>query len=353
MSTASCAGLALRGCCCGRNIGRPNRTATAYSRWCELYRAWEGRLSPTMRQVHPAGERMFVDYAGQTVELIDGRSGEIRQAQIFVAVMGPRKPRDKAKVEVGVLVVERWILARLRNRRFFSLAELNQAIGELVADLNARPMRRLGVSRRDLFLALDRPALKELPAEPYEYAEWRARRVGLDYHVDIDGHYYSVPHRLIREQLDARVTAHTIELFRKGERVAVHLRGAGRGRHTTIAEHMPSSHRRYAEWTIERIGREAAAIGPSTAKLAALILESRPHPEQGYRACLGILRLARQYGAERLEAACDRGLDIGARSYSSIQSILKHGLDRQPPQPTRQGELLPDHPNIRGSRYYH
>src|SRR3954464_13804477 len=151
-----------------------------------------------------------------------------------------RKPRDKAKVEVAVLVVERWILARLRNRRFFSLAELNRAIWELVADLNARPMRRLGVSRRDLFLELDQPALKELPAEPYQYAEWRARRVGLDYHVDIDGHYYSVPHRLIREQLDARITAHTIELFRNGERVAVHLRGAGRGRHTTIAEHMPS-----------------------------------------------------------------------------------------------------------------
>jgi transposase len=398
-----------------------------YSRWCELYRAWEGRLSPTMRQAHPAGERMFVDYAGQTVDLIDGRTGEVRPAQIFVAAMGAsnytyaeatatqslpdwigahvralafmggvpaqlvpdnpkvgvdranwyepglnrtyldlathyrtailptrtRKPRDKAKVEVAVLVVERWILARLRNRRFFSLAELNRAIWELVADLNARPMRRLGVSRRDLFLELDQPALKKLPAEPYQYAEWRARRVGLDYHVDIDGHYYSVPHRLIREQLDARITAHTIELFRKGERVAVHLRGTGRGRHTTIAEHMPSSHRRYAEWTIERIGREAAAIGPSTAKLAALILESRPHPEQGYRACLGILRLARQYGAARLEAACDRGLDIGARSYSSIQSILKHGLDRRPAKPARQGELLPDHPNIRGSRYYH
>jgi len=398
----------------------------SYSRWCELYRGWEGRLSPTMRQSHPAGERMFVDYAGQTVELIDGRSGEIRQAQIFVAVMGassytyaeaswtqslpdwigshvralafmggvpaqlvpdnpkvgvdranwyepglnrtyldlathyrtailptrPRKPRDKAKVEVGVLVVERWILARLRNRRFFSLAELNQAIAELVADLNTRPMRRLGVSRRDLFLELDGPALKPLPAEPFEYAEWRVRRVGLDYHVDIDGHYYSVPHRLIREQLDARITAHTIELFRKGERVAVHLRGTGRGRHTTVPEHMPSSHRRYAEWTIERILHDAAAIGPSTAKLAALILETRPHPEQGYRACLGILRLARQYGPDRLEAACDRGLDIGARSYGSIQSILKHGLDRQRPQPI-QGELLPDHPNIRGSRYYH
>ena len=255
-----------------------------YSRWCELYRTWEGRLSPTMRQAHPAGERMFVDYAGQTVELYDGRSGEIRAAHIFVAVMGassytyaeaswtqtlpdwigshvralafmggvpaqlvpdnpkvgvtranwyepglnrtyldlashyrtailparPRRPRDKAKVEVGVLVVERWILARLRNRRFFSLAELNQAIGLLVTDLNARPMRRLGVSRRDLFLELDRPALKSLPAEPYEYAEWRLRRVGLDYHVDIDGHYYSVPHRLIREQLDARILRATI-----------------------------------------------------------------------------------------------------------------------------------------------
>jgi transposase len=398
-----------------------------YSRWCELYRAWEGRLSPTMRQAHPAGERMFVDYAGQTVDLIDGRTGEIGAAQIFVAAMGAsnytyveatwtqtlpdwigahvralafmggvpaqlvpdnpkvgvdranwyepginrtylglathygtailptrtRKPRDKAKVEVAVLVVERWILARLRNRRFFSLAELNQAIAELVVDLNARPMRRLGVSRRDLFLELDRPALKELPAEPYEYAEWRVRRVGLDYHVDIEGHYYSVPHRLIRQQLDARITAHTIELFCKGERVAVHLRGAGRGRHTTIAEHMPSAHRRYAEWTIERIAVDAAAIGPSTAKLAALILESRPHPEQGYRACIGILRLARQYGADRLEAACDRGLDIGARSYGSIQSILTHGLDRRPPRPAAQGELLPDHPNIRGSRYYH
>src|SRR6516165_8190384 len=181
-------------------------------------------------------------------------------------------------------------------------------------------MRRLGVSRRDLFLELDRPAMKDLPAEPYQYAEWRVRRVGLDYHVDIDGHYYSVPHRLIREQLDARITERTIELFCKGERVAVHMRGAGRGRHTTIPEHMPSAHRRYAAWTIERIG---------------------------------ILRLARHYGAERLEAACDRGLDIGARSYNSIQSILKHGLDRRPPRPALQPERLLDHPNIRGPRYYH
>jgi transposase len=400
----------------------------AYSRWCELYRGWEGRLSPTMRQSHPAGERLFVDYAGQTVEIVDGRTGEVRDAQIFVAALGAssytyaeatwsqslsdwigahtralaflggvpaqlvpdnprvgvdranwyepglnrtyldmaahygtailptrvRKPRDKAKVEVAVLVVERWILARLRNRRFFSLAELNEAIAGLVADLNARPMRRLGVSRHDLFLELDRPVLKPLPAEIYEYAEWRPRRVGLDYHVDIDGHYYSVPYRFIRDEVDARITARTVELFRKGERIAVHLRGVGRGRHTTLPEHMPSSHRRHAEWTIERIERTAAAIGPNTAKLTSVILESRPHPEQGYRACLGILRLARQFGAERLEAACDRGLDIGARSYGSIQSILKNGLDRQPRPADRQGQLgLLEHTNIRGSRYYH
>jgi transposase len=399
-----------------------------YSRWCDLYRTWEGRLSPTMRQVHPAGERLFVDYAGQTVEVVDGRTGEVRQAQVFVAAMGAssytyaeatwtqtlpdwigshtralaffggvpaqlvpdnprvgvdranwyepglnrtyldlathygtailparvRRPRDKAKVEVAVLVVERWILARLRHRRFFSLAELNEAMALLVTDLNARPMRRLGVSRRDLFLELDHPALKPLPAQAYEYAEWRLRRVSLDYHVDIDGHYYSVPYRLIRDQVEARLTARTVEIFHKGERVAVHLRGTGRGRHTTVPDHMPSAHRRHAEWTIERIQRTAARIGPSTARLLSIILESRPHPEQGYRACLGILRLARQYGEPRLEAACERGLDIGARSYGSIQSILKNGLDRQPRRPSRQGELvLPDHPNIRGPHYYH
>jgi transposase len=399
-----------------------------YSRWCDLYRTWEGRLSPTMRQVHPAGERLFVDYAGQTVEVVDGRTGEVRQAQVFVAAMGAssytyaeatwtqtlpdwigshtralaffggvpaqlvpdnprvgvdranwyepglnrtyldlathygtailparvRRPRDKAKVEVAVLVVERWILARLRHRRFFSLAELNEAMALLVTDLNSRPMRRLGVSRRDLFLELDHPALKPLPTQAYEYAEWRLRRVSLDYHVDIDGHYYSVPYRLIRDQVEARLTTRTVEIFHKGERVAVHLRGTGRGRHTTVPDHMPSAHRRHAEWTIERIQRTAARIGPSTARLLSIILESRPHPEQGYRVCLGILRLARQYGEPRLEAACDRGLDIGASSYGSIQSILKNGLDRQPRPPSQQGELvLPDHPNIRGPRYYH
>lgn len=399
-----------------------------YSRFCELYGEWESRLSPTMRQIHPAGERLFVDYAGQTVEVIDGTTGEVHEAQIFVAVLGasnytyveatwtqtlpdwigahvralsfiggvprqivpdnpkvgvlkanwyepglnptyqdlaahygtailparPRKPRDKAKVEAGVLVVERWILARLRHQRFFSLAELNAAIAALLVDLNNRPMRRLAISRHRLFEELDLPALAALPSEPYVYAEWRLRRVGLDYHVDIDGHYYSVPHRLLKEQIEARITQRTIELFHKGERVACHVRGGGRGRHTTLPEHMPSAHRRHAGWTLDRIKRDAAALGPNTAMLASLILESRPHPEQGFRACLGILRLARHYGALRLEAACRRALEIGARSYGSVASILQNGLDRRPPPRTADtGELPLDHPNIRGSRYYH
>ena len=399
-----------------------------YSRFCELYEAWESRLSPVMRQVHPAVERLFVDYAGQTVELVDGRTGEVRAAQIFVAVLGassytyaeaswtqtlpdwigahgralaffggvprqivpdnlkagvlkanwhepglnptyqdfashygtailparPRRPRDKAKVEVGVQVVERWILARLRDQRFFALAELNAAILALLAELNDRPMRRLGVSRRQLFDELDRPALAALPIEPYVYAEWRRRRVALDYHVDVDGHYYSVPHRLLRQQVEARITQCTVELFHKGERVACHLLGGARGRHTTVTEHMPSSHRRHAGWTHERIQREATAIGPDTATLVDVILRSRPHPEQGFRAGLGILRLARHYGTDRLEAACKRGLEIGARSYGSINSILQNGLDRQPlPRASPAPELPLDHPNIRGSRYYH
>ncbi|MGE3703375.1 MAG: IS21 family transposase, partial [Hyphomicrobiaceae bacterium] len=266
----------------------------------------------------------------------------------------PRRPRDKAKVEVGVQVVERWILARLRNQRFFTLGELNGTIGALLGDLNDRPMRHLGASRRQLFDQLDRPALAALPVEAYVYAEWRQRRVGLDYHVDIDGHYYSVPHRLLRQQLEARITQRTVELFHKGERVACHLLGGARGRHTTVTEHMPSAHRRHAGWTHERIQGEAAGIGPSTAALVDVILRSRPHPEQGFRACMGILRLARQYGVDRLEAACRRGLEIGARSYGSISSILDTGLDRQPfARPGPAPELLLDHPNIRGSRYYH
>ena len=195
----------------------------------------------------------------------------------------PRKPRDKAKVEACVLIIERWLLGRLRHRRFFGLDDLNAAIAEMLVQLNDhRPLRRLGVTRRSLLEELDRPALKPLPVEPYVLAEWRARRVGLDYHVDVGGHFYSVPHRFARQQVEARITARTVEIFLKGERVAVHLRNSGNGKHTTVAEHMPSSHRRFADWTIDRIRRDAEAVGPATALLCETILEHRPHPEQGF-----------------------------------------------------------------------
>src|SRR6266480_4949592 len=266
----------------------------------------------------------------------------------------PRRPRDKAKVEQGVLIVERWLLGRLRNRTFFSLAEVNAAIGELLKRLNEeRPIRRLGVTRRQLLEDLDRPALKPLPAEPYVFAEWRARRVGIDYHIDVDKHYYSVPHRFARAEVEVRLTGRTVEVFAKGERIAAHLRSSGNGKHTTVQEHMPSSHRRYANWTLDRIRKDAALIGPSTAALCDLILEHRPHPEQGFRACLGIVRLVKPFGMARVEAAATRALDIGARTYGSVRSILDNNLDRHADRPRGPDGVTILHPNIRGPRYYH
>ena len=254
-----------------------------YSRYCELYRAWEGRLSPTMRQSHIAGERMFVDYAGTTLAVIDGLSGEARTAQLFVAVLG---------------------------------------------------------------------ALKPLPAEPYVFAEWKQCRVGLDYHVEIDKHYYSVPHQLLREKVWARITARTIEVFHRGKRVAAHVRSSANRKHTTVREHMPSSHRRYADWTPERLRRQADAIGRNTSALVEIILRERAHPEQGFRSCVGIVRLAKTWGRERLEAACCRALEIGARSYSSVNSILKNNLDRRRPAMPADGPAIA-HDNIRGPTYFH
>ncbi|HEX4170867.1 MAG TPA: transposase [Acetobacteraceae bacterium] len=256
----------------------------------------------------------------------------------------------KAKVEVGVQVVQRWILARLRNRRFFSLAELNQAIGELVAQLNDRPMRGWGTTRRALYEQVDRPVLLTLPATPYEYAEWKRCRVNLDYHVEIDKHFYSVPFRLLRAEVEARVTTNTVELFHHGKLVATHLRSRRPYRPTTVPDHMPSSHRRYRDWTHERIRREATAIGPDTAALVEIILRSRPHPEQGFRSCIGILRLAKRYGADRLEAACARALVLCTRSYSSVAAILKNAQERRPREPELPSLL---HENIRGPEYYH
>jgi transposase len=400
-----------------------------YSRFCELYRAWEGKLSVTMRQAHAGGEKLFVDYAGDTAPVVvDRLTGEIREAWIFVAVLGasnftyaeatwtqgladwigahtraleaiggvprlivpdnaktavikaclyepavnrtyaemaahydtailptrPRKPRDKAKVEAAVLIMERWILGRLSNQRFYSLSALNEAIRALLVRVNdQRQIRRLGVTRRQLFEELDRPALKPLPVEPYVFAEWRARRVGIDYHVDIDRHYYSVPYRFAREAVEVRLTGRTVEIFAKGERIAAHLRSSGNGKHTTVQEHMPSSHRRYADWTIDRIRRDAAAIGPATAALCELILEQRLHPEQGFRACLGIVRLIKAFGVQRVEAAATRALDIGARTYGSVKSILDNNLDRHAAQQRSADGAAILHPNIRGARYYH
>jgi transposase len=374
-----------------------------YSWFCETYREWAGRLDLVMRQTHRAGEKLFVDYAGPTVEVIDRKTGEVREAQIFVCVLGAsnytyaeatwtqqlpdwigshvrafrffggvpeilvpdnltsgvtrphryeplpnatyrdmaahfgcaiiparvRRPRDKAKVEAGVLLVERWILARLRHRKFFSLIELNVAIAEALEALNARPFKKLEGSRRSLFEALDRPALKSLPTSPYEFGEWSTARVHIDYHVEVERHYYSVPYQLFGQKLDVWCTARVVEMYGKGVRVASHVRTEKKGGFTTLKEHMPPSHRAHAEWTPERLVGWARKTGESTAGMAAVILESRAHPQQGFRSCLGLISLGKKHGADRLEAACRRALEIGASSYRSVESILKNGLERR------------------------
>jgi transposase len=398
-----------------------------YSWFCEHYRSWLGKVDVVMRQTHRAGEKLFVDYAGQTMPVIDRSTGELLDAQIFVAVLGASnysyaeatwtqrlpdwigshvrafnylgsvpaivvpdnlksgvhlahryepelnrtyeelgrhygvaiiptrsaKPRDKAKVESGVLVVERWILARLRNRQFFSLVELNTAIAELLEVLNNRPFKKLPGTRRSMFDSLDRPAMQSLPATPYEYAEFKKVRVNIDYHVAIDKHYYSVPYQLVKQQLEARITSNTVELINKGKRIASHRRNYQPGRHTTVNAHMPKAHREYAEWTPERLVRWARETGSATAKLVETILGSRPHPQHGFRACLGIMRLGKHYTAPRLEAASRRALVIGSCSYKSVESILKNGLDRKPLPATTIDTPAIEHHNLRGSDYYH
>ena len=262
------------------------------------------------------------------------------------------KPRDKAKVEAGVLLCERWILARLRNRRFYSLAEANAAIAALVAALNDRPFKKMAGSRRELFFDLERPAMAQLPPSRYEFATWRLGvKVNIDYHVEADGHYYSVPYQLVGQRVDVRTSALTVEVFHRHRRVASHLRSSVKARHTTTAAHMPDSHRRHAEWTPSRIVEWARKTGPATASLAQAIMEARPHPEQGYRSCLGIIRLADRYGTERLEAACARALQARALSYRSVESILRHGLDTQPLANVRL-RAHRNHQNLRGPSYY-
>ncbi|MCA9759569.1 MAG: IS21 family transposase, partial [Candidatus Eisenbacteria bacterium] len=263
------------------------------------------------------------------------------------------KPRDKSKVENSVLLVQRWILAALRHRTFFSLAELNRSIRELLSPLNDRPLQKLGVSRRELFEQLDRPALQPLPRNRYEIGIWKRCRVNIDYHIEVEKNVYSVPFSLLREEVEARITGTTVEVFHKNTRIASHRRLPGRGRASTQSEHMPSSHRAHAEWTPSRILSWAQKTGPATGDLVAHILKSRPHPEQGYRACLGILRLGKRYGDSRLESACERALHLRSYSYRTVKNILASGVDRCPlEEPTTSTISLPSHENVRGSDYY-
>ena len=397
-----------------------------YSQFCHLYRQWAGRLDPVMRQVHRAGEKQFVDYAGQSVSIYNLSSKQTREAQIFIAVLGAsnytyaeatwtqtlpdwiashcrayeffggvaevtvpdnlksgvkdpcfyepdinptyldmarhygtaiiparvRKPKDKAKVEAGVQIVERWILARLRDQQFFSLQQLNEVIRKLLIDLNKKPFQKLPGCRQTTFEAIDKPALKPLPQTPYEFAEWKVARVNVDYHIEVDRHYYSVPHQLIKKQIDVRITTTTIECFYKNNRVASHIRSFHKGRHTTVKAHMPKSHQKMADWTPDRFIRWAEKIGPQTTQLITSVLSSRPHPQQGFRTALGILRLAKSYEDHRLEAACKRALLIGSKNYRSVASILKHGLDQKPlNQPSKDNPAIM-HTNVRGSQYY-
>lgn len=264
-----------------------------------------------------------------------------------------RKPRDKAKVEAGVLLVERWILARLRHQPFFSLTELNAAILACLERLNTRPFKKLLGCRQSQFETVDRPALQPLPLEPYVYAEWRTARVNIDSHVEIEGHYYSVPSPLVHRALDVRLTATTVECFHKNQRVASHMRSAERGRHTTVTAHLPSAHQRYLAWSPSRLLQWAETIGPATAAVVDTLLTHRRHPEQGYRSCLGVLRLERIYGPARVEAACRRAQAIDAVAYKSVQSILKTGLDQQPLAEIAPTIPLPiEHEHLRGTTYY-
>jgi transposase len=272
-----------------------------------------------------------------------------------VAIIPTRsyKPRDKAKAEGGVLLVERWIMARLRDERFTSLGEANLAVGSLARWVNDRPFKKLAGSRRSVFSEIDRPALRPLPATRYEFATWRTATIHIDYHIELraDRHYYSVPYRLVSERVEVRTSAATVEIFHRHRRVASHVRSYTPG-YTTEPAHMPESHRRHAEWTPGRIVSWAAQSGPATAKLVDTILVARRHPEQGFRSCLGIVRLGDKYGTDRLEAACTRALAVRAHSYRSIESILRTGLDRQA-LPTEGPERThPDHDNVRGPSYY-
>lgn len=397
-----------------------------YSRFCDLLREFERRLTPVMRQHHVAGEKAFVDYSGKRIAITDPATGEIRDAEIFVGVLGasnltyaeatwtqqladwtgahvrmfrffgglpkllvpdnlksgvnkasfydpeinrtygamaahysvgilparPRMPRDKAKVEAGVRFAQTYILGRLRQQTFFSLAECNEAIALVMRRMNERPMRKLGVSRRELFEKIERGALNALPADDWEFAEWRRARVGLDYHIEAHDFFYSVPHTLIRAEVDVRITARTVEIFHRGRRVGVHPRRYMGRKHGTDPDHMPSSHRRYADWTPDRFRRWAGKIGPNTEGLISAVLASRPHPEQGFRTCLGILRSYRGLDAARVEAISARAVELGILNCRGIAALLARKPDNAAAKEGSRTTLF-DHANLRGPGYYH
>ena len=405
----------------------PHPDGYGYSQFCEHYSRWAGRLKPSMRFNHIAGEKCFVDYAGPTVDVIDAETGEVHPAAIFVGVLGAssytyaeahfgqtlanwvgahvrmfaffggasqvlvpdnlksgvkhpcrydpdlnptyrdlaehygvavlparvRKPKDKAKVEVGVQVVERWILARLRHHTLFSLGALNRAISGLLDELNQRPMRAWGKSRRQLFDELEQPALQPLPERAYdEQTVLLVATVGVDYHVGFDKNFYSVPYPLVRQSVMVRATENTLEIFHKGNRVASHCRSRRVNWYETIAEHRPPAHRAHLDWSPERFLRWANQIGPAATSLIQLRLNAKKHPEHSFRACLGILGLAKKYGDARLEAACRRALASGIHFYKGIKNILDHSFDRLEVD-QKSDATTPAHANVRGKTYYH
>jgi transposase len=396
----------------------------SYSRYVRLYRAWQGMTDLRMLQAHKAGEKLFVDWAGQTLGVADPKTGEVRQAHVFVAAMGAsqyvfakvyeseqlkswlgghvdafeffgalpevvvpdnlktgveracryepalnpsyadlaqfygltvlparvRKPRDKAKVENAVQQVERWVLAPLRDRRFLSLSEANEAIAGQLAELNSKVMKGPNTSRRQLFERVDLPAMRPLTPSRFVYAEWKRAKVAPDYHVEVEGRLYSVPFTLVGEHVDVRISAGTVEVFSKGKRVASHLRSISRRGFTTDDAHMPEHHKRQGQWSPARIIRWAGIIGPQTAAFASALLEGKLHPEHGYRMCMGVMSLEKRFGSERLEAACSRALGLGALSYQSVKSILHKNLEGVNEQQVLPG--LPSHENVRGGAYF-
>jgi transposase len=397
-----------------------------YSWYCERYREWRKKIDLVMRQEHKLGEKLFLDWAGDTIPLTDPETGEIRDCYLFVGALGasnytyaepslsqdlpaflqahvrmfeffggvpellvpdnqktgvtaasayepelnpaytalaehygcavlparPHRPRDKAKVEAGVLLAERRILARLRKRTFFSLAEMKAAVAEQVRELNERPFQKLPGSRKSVFLEEEQPALRPLPARPYEHRERKNARVHIDYHVELHGHYYSVPYRLVREKVEIRYTQEVVEIFHEGLRVASHVRSDLKGRATTDLGHMPAKHRAYAEWSPERFENWARKVGPETERLILAVFERYPHPALAYRSCLGILRLEQRYGAARLEQAASRTLAFGGASYKSVSHVLKAGLDREAVQAARSRPEPLFHENLRGPDYF-